>query len=50
MYVFVYAMYMGTHRGQKRTPDALELELKGIMNCLTWVLGTELETCKVQSY
>lgn len=29
---------------QKRVLESLELEIQAIMNCLTWVLGTELRT------
>ena len=30
--------------GQKREFDLLELELKAVVNCQMWVLGTELES------
>lgn len=30
-----------SHRGQKREPDPLELELRVVVSSLTWVLGTE---------
>lgn len=36
----------GVHRGQKRASDPLELELWGIVNCPTWVLGTVQVFCK----
>lgn len=32
----------GTHRGQERSLDCLELELQAFVNNPTWVLGTKL--------
>lgn len=36
------SLYIYSHRGQKRAPDPLELELRVVVSSLTWVLGTEL--------
>lgn len=38
--VYVH-MSAGTFRGQKRPSDALKLELRTVVSCLLWVLGTE---------
>lgn len=35
-------MYVGDHGGQKSVSESLELELKRVVNHLTWVLETEL--------
>jgi hypothetical protein len=35
-----------TDRGQKRVPDPLELEVWAVVNCPTWVLGTEFASPK----
>jgi len=41
--IWVYVCgYMGTHGGQKRAPDTLELEFHFVANQLMWVLGTNL--------
>lgn len=29
----------GIHRGQRRAPDSMELELQACVSCLMWVLG-----------
>ena len=34
-------------RDQERSSDLLELELKAVVSCLTWVLGTELRSLQV---
>lgn len=33
--------YAGTHRGQERASDPLQLESHVLVRCLHWVLGTE---------
>ena len=38
----------GTCKGHRRTSGPLELGFQAIMSCLSWVLGTELMSCKVQ--
>lgn len=37
-------MYAGTHVGQRRMPDPLELELQVVVSLLMWVLGVKLES------
>lgn len=44
MSVYLYecsctSMCLGMHRGQKKMSDTLNLELKMVVSCLTWVLG-----------
>lgn len=39
MFVCVYG---DSHTGWKKASDPLELELQAVVNCFTWVLGTEL--------
>lgn len=40
MCVQAYSCKCNTHGGQKKTPDALELELQVAVSHLMWVLGT----------
>lgn len=42
----VYHMCESTHKGLKRAPESLELELQIVMICLVWTLGAELK-CSV---
>lgn len=35
-------MCMGTHRGQKKISDPLQLKTQAVMGHLKWVLGAEL--------
>lgn len=44
VYVSVYTTY--AHRGQKRIPDLLELELAVIVSHLMWVLRTECRSSR----
>lgn len=30
---------------RKRAPGTLQLEFQSALSCLTWILGTELESC-----
>jgi len=47
MFVWVHAhMSVGTHRTEKRGSDPLELESQVLVNHMTRVLGTELESSK----
>jgi hypothetical protein len=41
VYVCLHAC-TGAPKGQKKSPDALELELWTFANCLMWMLGFEL--------
>jgi hypothetical protein len=41
-------MHTGTHRGQKRTLDPLELELQIVVNCLIRLLGIDLHLLQEQ--
>ena len=38
----VLYLISGAHRYQKRVSDPLELESQQVVNCLMWILGTEL--------
>lgn len=46
MYMCEYAchMCMSAPEGLRRVWNPLALELEAVMNCLTWVLGTELRS------
>lgn len=37
-------MYSNVHRGQRRAWEPLQLECQAILNCHTWVLGSELRS------
>jgi hypothetical protein len=36
--------HVSTCRNQEKVLDLLELELKGVVSCLMWVLGFELKS------
>lgn len=49
-YVFVsmcthVQVHVDAQRGQNRASDILELDLQAVVNCLQWVLETELWVC-----
>lgn len=44
--VCVY-MCVDTNKGWEQESDSMELELEMAMSCLTWVLGTKLESSEV---
>lgn len=40
---------VGTHRDQGKALDPLERELKGVMNFMTWALGTQLSSSETEA-
>lgn len=42
VYLCVYVCHVSSLGGQKNVLELLQMEFKGVVNCLVWVPGTQL--------